>query len=82
MPVPVTVTFSDAQAAFIREAADLVAPGLTNQQVVAWVAERAADLVAADVKARIVAHLREEANAEMRVWEQGYLGAFPVEVAE
>lgn len=77
MPVTVNVTFTDAQVAFIRDAADLVAPGLTNPQLVTWVQDQAVRLVADRVRDLIAADLREQHNLAVRQWEQGYRAAFP-----
>lgn len=82
MPVTVPITFTDAQVAFIRSAADTVAPGLTNQQLVEWVQGQAVSLVADRVKTLLTSQLLEQHNSQVRQWEQGYRDAFPQELAE
>jgi hypothetical protein len=76
MPL-VGTNFTPEQRTFLRAAADLVAPGLTDAQVITWVNQRAIELIAEDVKGRILADLREQHNQSVRQWEQGYTTAFP-----
>ena len=67
------------ERAFLRAAADLVNPGMTDQQVVDWLQDRARTLVVLDVRDRIIAGLREDYNTQTRDWETQFSAAFPQE---
>ena len=75
MPL-VATDFTPEQQQFLRNAADLINPGMTDQEVVDWINQRAMALIAEDVKARIVAGLREDHNSAIRTWESDYTSAF------
>ena len=74
------VTISNVTAeerAFLRAAADLVNPGMTDQQVVDWLQGRARTLVVLDVRDRIIAGLRENYNTQTRDWQTQFNAVFP-----
>lgn len=71
--------FTPQQRDFLRQAAHLVNPNLTEDQVLAWVNRRAVDLVAADVRQRITDNLREDYNEQVRDWSTSFESAFPAD---
>ena len=78
MPL-VATDFTPTQRDFLRQAAHLVNPTLTEEQVLAWINKQAIDLVSQDVRRRITDNLREDYNAEVRTWESSFKEAFPDE---
>lgn len=76
MPI-IGTDLTPAQRQFFRQAADLVQPGLTDQQVLDWITEQGIEGAAEKAREIVLARVRAEANALLAAAQVLYEDAFP-----